>query len=397
MSEKGCPVIYLVPEASKVTVDGKALDAKSYSEARDPSGSSSERIINAELTPGKHRVEIEYTLDNGVRFSGDSVELRTNKSDLSDRRFDEQYFPSNLEYDQYPGKVSFEIRGSDVKHRLMSNGDVSDDSGELVVNFPPTFNTSSRFIDIINPADYVITEDTFASMKGSVPMTLYTPGNVQIQKPNLGWDMSAQAIAARAIEVAKTALAKHEKDFGPYPHPRVLIRISGTGGMEYSGATECSLKALPHELHHQWFARSAQPANGNAGWIDEACASWHDKGYPTTKSEPSSGQQLAGFSPWQRSTPRAAYSHGADIMAYLDSVFAPKGGLRPVLAKFSQTYQTHTFTTENFIDFVKSAGSDLKFDFEAFFKAQVYAKGLAMNPAQSPRFAAVRSKGRVVR
>ncbi len=391
--EKGRPVIELSPTATKVIVDGKEIDAKSYSDVSDPANESKLRIIDAELAQGKHRVEIEYELTNGVRFSGDSVEFFARKSDLDDRSMDEQYFPTNLEYDQYPGKQTFEVRGTDVKHRLMSNGDVSDVGGKMTVTFPPQFNTASRFLNVINPANFAIYEDTFQSVKGAIPMVLYTPGNLvegdapfghgagikhQPGEQKTSENLSAEERTHRGIEIAKAALAKHEKDFGAYPHPRVLIRISGSGGMEYSGATESDTGSLPHELHHQWFARSAQPANGNAGWIDEACASWHDHGYNSASSPPSWPRKLSGFPAWHRITPQAAYSHGADVIAYLDHVFAAKGGMRPVLAKFFTAYTKQVFTTEQFLGFIKDQGqaSGISFDFDAFFKAQVYGTRL---------------------
>jgi hypothetical protein len=188
--------------------------------------------------------------------------------------------------------------------------------------------------------------------------------------------LSGQEAAHRGVELTKQALAKHEKDFGPYPHPRVLVRVSGSGGMEYSGATETSLNALTHELHHQWFARSAQPANGNSGWIDEAVASWHDNGYPTSRSEPWGARKRSGFPAWHRVPPQAAYSPGASLMSYLDGVFAPKGGFRPVLKKFFEAYTKKVFTTEQFLEFLKKEGEGLSFDFDALFKKQVYGTGL---------------------
>ena len=393
LPEKGEPVIELVPRATKVVLDGKEIDPASYSDVPDPAKESHFRIVGAELTPGRHRVEVEYVLTEGTRYSGDSVELFTSKSDLDDRSMDEQFFPTNLEYDQYPGSVTFEIRGTEAKHSVMTNGEVSEVDGKFVVTFPPYFNTASRYLNVINPTRFAITEGTYQGINGPIPITVYAPNNNLVDGENpalLGLKerlrpgprnaaqqaLTPAATVERGLEIAKAALAKHEKDIGPYPHSRLLIRVSGSGGMEYSGAIESDLSSIPHELHHQWFARSAQPANGNAGWIDEAVASWHDNGYPTSKQPPYSPQKLSGFPPWHRITPEAAYTHGAKIMAYLDSVFATKGGLRPVLAKFFEANKNGLFTTETFLAFVKEHGQGLNFDFDAFFKAQVYDTNL---------------------
>lgn len=395
ISEKGQPAIELVPRATKVVVDGKEIDAASYANVRDPANKSSFRVIGMDLEPGKHRVEIEYELTGGVRFCGDSVEFFGRKSDLDDRSMDEQYFPTNLEYDQYPGSLTFEVTGTSVKHRVMTNGDVSEQGSKLVVTYPAHYNTASLYLNVINPEKFAITEGVYEGIAGKIPVTVYTPNGANFAKEpaSIGGavglkprapevkpgdkPMSAIEAANRAMDVSKRALAQHEKDFGAYPHPRLLVRISGSGGMEYSGATESDIGSLAHELHHQWFARSAQPANGNAGWIDEAAASWHDKGYPTSSSAPFSPRKLSGFPAWHRITPTAAYSHGANCMAYLDSVFQPKGGLRPVLASFFAAYKEKVFTTENFIAHLKQEGAGLSFDFDAFFAKQVYGTGLA--------------------
>ncbi len=395
IAEKGQPAIELVPRASKVIVDGKEIDAAAYADVRDPANESNFKVVGVELEPGVHKVEIEYEMTAGVRYSGDSVELFARKSDLENRAMDEQYFPTNLEYDQYPGSITFDIRGTQAEHRVMTNGDVTKVDGKHVVTFPAHYNTASLFLNVINPTRFSISEDVFKSASGAeIPITVYTPGNLVIGKaperfgdavglkpeaptvPSGDVNLSSPEAAHRGVELTKQALAKHEKDFGPYPHPRVLVRVSGSGGMEYSGATETSLNALQHELHHQWFARSAQPANGNSGWIDEAMASWHDNGYPRSSSEPWSPRKLSGFPAWHRITPQAAYNHGASLMAYLDSVFASKGGLRPVMKKFFEIYTKKVFTTEQLVDHLKKEGEGLGFDFDALFKKQVYGTGL---------------------
>lgn len=403
VSEKGFAAVDLVPRAAKVRVDGKDVDPASYADVRDPANETNFRVIGNELEPGKHKLEVEYELTAGVRYSGDSVEFFGRKSDLDNRQMDEQYFPTNLEYDQYPGSITFDIRGTQVKHRVMTNGDVKEVDGKLVVTYPAHFNTASLFLNVINPAHFSITEDTYQGVKGAIPVTVYTPTNFQMGKApeRLGngaglkpraptvtaaeTDLPSSEISARGMEVAKAGLAKHEKDLGAYPHPRLLVRVSGSGGMEYSGATESDLGSLHHELHHQWGARGAQPANGNAGWLDEAAASWHDKGYPTSSSPPWGPRKLSGFPVWHRITPQAAYSHGASLLSYLDSVFAPTGGLRPVLKKFFATYDKKVFSTEQFLAFLKEEGKGLSFDFDALFKTQVYGAGLTLVRSRGPR------------
>ncbi len=90
--------------------------------------------------------------------------------------------------------------------------------------------------------------------------------------------------------------------------------------------------ALGHELTHSYFARGIMPANGNAGWIDEALASWRDNRYPRSTSI-SGTANMAGRPGYTRFTDYAAYSYGARFMAYLDGKFAAQGGLKTYLRK----------------------------------------------------------------
>ena len=78
----------------------------------------------------------------------------------------------------------------------------------------------------------------------------------------------------------KTILHDLESAFGPLPHGSVTVLARGTRpkAMEYAGAAATHIGALRHELDHSNFARSIMPANGNAGWIDEALATWGDSG-----------------------------------------------------------------------------------------------------------------------
>ena len=367
LSEAGQPAIELVPKARVLRVDGKLVDPAAFADVGAPAGSSRFRVVGLELSKGKHTVEITYDLAAGVRYTDTSVELRGHKFDLDPRMMDEQYFPTNLEYDQYPGSITFDIRGTSVRHRVMTNGEVSHVGGDIQVRYPAHFNTASLFVNVIDPARFAIGEAVHRGVTRSIPITVYKPTSVSNQVA------SAKAVS-RAIAIAKAALTRHEIDIGPYPHPRLLVRLQSDGGMEYAGAAETSLDALAHELHHQWLARSAQPANGNAGWIDEAAAAWHDRGYPRSLKEPTAPSKLSGYSPWHRVTPRGAYTHGSRLMAYLDGIFAPRGGLRPLLAKFFATYTKRVFTNEMFLAFLKKEGRGLGVDFDALFAKHVYGR-----------------------
>lgn len=138
-----------------------------------------------------------------------------------------------------------------------------------------------------------------------------------------------------------------------------------------------SLGALGHEIAHSWFARGVMPANGNAGWIDEAIASWRDQGYPTAAALPARPPvNLAGFSPYRRHTPIEAYAEGALLLSELDRLFAP-GGLRPLLARLFAERKRRSITTPFFQSFLeRQTGATLG----PIFNRYVYGKGEGVGP-----------------
>src|SRR5690606_11053445 len=103
--EAGQPVIDLVRDVTTATLNGDKIDAAHFRTISDPDRQSSMRIVEGELPAGKHRLELEYPLTTGVRYSGGEVEFVRRASDLTPRRFAEQYFPSNFVYDRYPATV----------------------------------------------------------------------------------------------------------------------------------------------------------------------------------------------------------------------------------------------------------------------------------------------------
>jgi hypothetical protein len=122
---------------------------------------------------------------------------------------------------------------------------------------------------------------------------------------------------------------------------------------------------------HSWFARGVMPANGNAGWIDEAIARWRDLGYPTATATPHRPPiNLAGFSPYRRHTPRQSYEMGSLLLSELDLLFQP-GGLRPMLAKLFQEKRRALITTAFFQTFLeRQSGISL----DAIFSRYVFGK-----------------------
>jgi hypothetical protein len=151
--------------------------------------------------------------------------------------------------------------------------------------------------------------------------------------------------------------------------------------MEYSGATITSLGALDHELFHSWFARGVMPGEGRSGWIDEALASWRDYGYFQADSllqrDPT---QIAGFSPFRKSTPSNCYQDGRRLIAELDVSLADFGGMRKLPRSFFERYRHRVVTTEEFWSFLElKTGENLRPFFER------YAFGIASGDSSAEK------------
>jgi hypothetical protein len=167
-----------------------------------------------------------------------------------------------------------------------------------------------------------------------IPFTVYT---------FIPWSVSKYAAEARRV------FAELEADYGPWAHESFIAYGAGFGGMEHAGATMTSFKALDHEMLHSYFAKGVMPSSGNSGWIDEAIASWRDRGYYTSPT-PGVPANLAGRSIYARNTNSQAYAHGSAFLAYLDYLMQDKGGLKAFLRGYFQTYQKTLITTDHFIN-----------------------------------------------
>jgi hypothetical protein len=292
-------------------------------------------------------------------------------TDLEPRGYLERYAPANLEFDQTPVRFEVRLAGATAQHRLFSNGAVAS-TGESTwtVTFPEYFTSSSYFLHLTDRPVEVRTQN-YAGRERTIPVTVY--GLVQPE--------DSQSETAVLVESAMTStlgyLAELEGTYGPYTHAAVMVYIvrhlePGLGGMEYCGATMTMLGSLGHELTHSWFARGVMPANGNAGWIDEAIARWRDNGYPrATSTADRTPRNLAGFPPYHRHTPRDSYDFGSLLLSELDYLFAGRGGLRPILARWYQQRRRQVITTPMFQEFLEYEGG---VDLERTFARYVYGR-----------------------
>ncbi len=367
-AEAGHPMLDLNAEVTDVRLNGRDLGAGGLPQIDDPDNVTKFRYVAATVEAGStNTLEVTYRFPaDRVTFTEGGIRMGFFMSDVgSDRDFLEAYAPSNFEFDHFRLEVHIAIHGGKIAHHLFSNGTATKNGrDDWSVSFPGHFTTSSFYLHV---TDRDVTEKSavFAGNLKSVPVTIYA-------------DTASDADAglANALRILKEL----ETDYGPFAHEKLVAYITADGGgMEYCGATMTSLYSMGHELTHSYFARGYMPANGNAGWIDEAIASWRDEEYPTEKTPPVTAANLAGFSPYRRMTPEAAYTDGMSVIAHLDHVVH---GMKPVLREFFARAKYQVVTTPQFQGQLESiTGMSLK----DLFAHYVYGKAEGEDDGVLPR------------
>ncbi|MCB0406458.1 MAG: hypothetical protein KDD51_16875, partial [Bdellovibrionales bacterium] len=340
--EEGFPLMDMVPRATALRLNGTSLDPGLLEEINSPDGRTKLRVLKQRVFAfSLNTLEIDYAFPSAeVTYTGGGVRLGFFMGDVGSadqRGFLEKFAPSNLEFDSFPMVLRVQLKNATSTHQLFTNGEiVSQGNSEYVVRFPAYFTPSSFYFHLSNQ-NFQSREDTYQGMSARIPVVVYS---------------TSTDLASRGLSSAKRVLSELESTYGPFAHERVVAYITPNGGgMEYCGATITALSALEHEFTHFWFARGVMPVNGNAGWIDEAIASWRDNSYPSHSSLSSSGSLLAGFPSFQRMTPMAAYSSGARVMGHLDYLFRANGGLKPILKELFSQHKRQSISTPFFQNF----------------------------------------------
>lgn len=357
--EEGHPTMDLVPAVKQVRLNGQDLGASALPAVTPPGSNTTVRVLGTPVTAQSRNIlSIEYELSSrDVTFSRDGVRMVWAMGDVgADRNFLERYACSNLEFDHFQMIVRLDIAGNIAPHQVFTNGSLqSARPGSWRVEFPAYFTTSSFFLHITH-RKFALQTATFSGQEKAIPVIAYSTSA-----------QSAQSGVERSLRVLKEL----EDTYGPYAHDSLTVYVDNNagGGMEHVGATITDLGALGHEVTHSWFARGVMPANGNAGWIDEAIASWRDNGYPRyTPSLQRQSSNLAGFSDYNRLTTRDAYSYGMYLMGRFDGLFSQ--GLRPVLREVFSRTKRSSITTKGFHALLESLTSQ---DLDAYFQRYVYA------------------------
>lgn len=367
----GFPAIGLRQPVTSVELNGEVIDLQDQD---SPDGEATFRILTKSVTPGRYELTIVSVIsESGPR--GLPIQWRSNPNRLhcifgmSDIRRDggflEAYLPSNYEYDHFGMTFSVRIVNSTVEHSVFTNGvATSPASDEWNIEFPSFYTTSCPWFHLGPANEYELLRSEFESSDGRIiPILVYTTSNLILGGLEL----------ERFRDLAGTVLADLESDFGPFPHDSVTIFAIGMrqGGMEYAGATATHLGSLRHELDHSYFARSISPASGDAGWMDEAIASWGDAGYPRSASPPSRTANMGKRSAYIRTTSSDAYTVGRDFIAHLDFVVRDQGGMKQMLAGYVAQKRRSSVTSAEFQSLVESFhGASL----EDLFKTYVYAE-----------------------
>lgn len=361
MPKAGLPIFDTSADVSEIMVDGKVLPGASIN---DPDMMSAFRIVNQRIEAGEHVLKTKSTISTNVVFSEQGVASGLWMSDLNDRRYLEQYLPANMEYDQYTMRFNVTILGAEGKpHVLKSNGTVSElGENHFEVVTPAFYTGSSVFFHLFpvkNPFNNV--QFYFSSVDGrQIPVDIYTIYD-----------------ANEFVTATKTILTELEADYGAFPHEKVVIYGSSlSGGMEHSGATNTSLSALGHELFHSYHARGLMPANGNAGWMDEAIARWRDNKYPLLEAVPYRANRLAGHSPYLRMTNRMAYTEGSQFLSFVAFKMNANGlSLKAFLRDYFEEFKFQTVTTELFEEEMSEAA---RMDLSADFNQYIYGRGTSL-------------------
>jgi hypothetical protein len=364
--EAGLALFDLIPNTIEAKLDGETVTTKIVS---SPDNATKYRAVLKKSVAGVHTLEIKNNITTNLRFEENGVQSAFWMSDLSDRSYLEQYVPTNIEFDQYKMTMDIAFANTSAKQTIYTNGTVTKKSEtSYSIDFPEYFTASSMFFHTATQGRFVENRFNYTSVNGNIiPVTIYSGKSM--------WS-DGSANVRRATAESKKVLAELEQKLGAWSHKNLVVYVAGSGGMEHSGATITSMRALGHEIIHSYFARGVMPIDGNAGWMDEAIASWRDGGYKETSKPSFSSTSMAAHSQYRRTTDRKAYTQGANFMAYLNHNLKNQGGLIKFLSMMHTKYTHKNIDTELFRAELESHSG---LNFEADFNQYIYGQGKADN------------------
>lgn len=365
-NQAGSPVFDLVETPTQIILNGEIVESKVIN---SPDKDTWFRLILKQIPAGEHFLEIESPIKQNVEYVSTGVSSAFWFTDLGDRSFLEAYLPSNFEYDQY--KMVFNINFKNLENqKFYTNGDVEKvENHQFRITFPETYTSSSVYYHTAPNGRFAERNFTFRSLDGrDIPIVAYSSKDTDMDN-----------LKKKILQSLESLEAK----YGAFLHPKLTVFLYGFGGgMEYAGATATDIWALNHELTHSYFARGGlMPANGNAGWIDEAITTWSDQGSPIKADMNGLSSNMSGNSQYRRYTHMDAYSVGKTFMAHLNYKLQSRGGLTPFLNHF---IQTSAFTPIKAEDFIKKISLFYSEDLSELFKKHTYTPRNIDNTEEAP-------------
>jgi hypothetical protein len=370
VTEQSFPLLDMIDNPTRIELNGELLDLSSFALVSSPDFETKMRVVKQSLEAGSvNKLVLDYRPSEGVsmgRVNGVSVLYTMDDLQMGGRGFFEQYGPAGFENDSYSSSIRFKVVNyGDIStdYRVIANGNAQQiEDMHWLVEFPDYFNTSSFYLHIFRGDRFTVLTENFAGMSANIPVIVYG---------------SSPSLVRSGLDTTLAVLAENESVYGPYSHPSAIAYMTETdGGMEHCGATITSLWALEHEFTHSWFARGVMPANGNAGWIDEAVASWRDNEYPRNAGPSGIAVNLGGYSPYKRNTTRLAYSKGATLISNFDSMFRTtqfegQAGMKGILRALYSEKRLNTISVDYFKQLLEGmTGTDLT----AIFKKYVFGR-----------------------
>jgi hypothetical protein len=379
-SMRGLPVIDLAPSFAPKEVQLGTATNVPYVEVRAPRparrtdrlGSAAHfRVIKQtvdRLAPNDPdleaviRYEVPANVTNWLRMKNGEVRCFFDMSDYSavgNRNFLERYLPANAEFDRHPVIIEVTLKGTTSDHRLFTNGELFGGEGTWRVEYPDWYSASCPFFlltatsQIEKPKQFIVGQ----------PSGEWLPVTIVGNKGSAPDDYE---------EGVRKGLDALQKDFGEFPH-RDLVLFVDQPGMEYAGAATVSRYNLLHELTHSYFGRGVLPINGDAGWIDEAIATWYEARYRMTGTavafEPRRRRWMGAVSPYRRHTYPKDGRAGMMLLRYVDYML--KGRLIEFLAGFHMWHTREGIDSHTFQADLESFSGQ---DFSSLFNRCVYGQ-----------------------
>ncbi len=401
--DAGMPLFNMLPSATSVEVDRKPLPAERFVRINigpgtvteptvleqpaydqlplsDKNGFQPGRALTERLATGQHELQTSYALSTESLKADDRDESLTigpkgldffwrmddrdkvlPGNQVRDPTFAGAYLPSNYQFDRMPLTLRLSLPAK-PEQRVLTNGQLVskvDATGQhFEVKFPPTFTASEYYFHVVPAAAVHEKTGTFTSIDGrTITVDTY------VNRSAMPTKRQSEQFLGEGQRVIIDTLKEMEQLFGPYPHdtfvghlwPQSLPQDGGLG-MEYAGATESTLEVLRHEVIHSYFGRALAPANGDAGWLDEAVTNWLEYHRPTRDDYAPWAHDLGASGPLDQATNGAAYNAGQNLIEDLDVDLRVKGepglGVLNALRAVYTKYQSTPITNEGFVETV---------------------------------------------